>query len=64
MEMQPCSTSAETEWQRTDQGMEKDHLQSKEIGGYYRPNDSEAFKAMRPSATLNQAIESLNKVLA
>ena len=29
------------------------------IGGYYHPNDDLAFKAMRPSATLNNALESL-----
>jgi isocitrate dehydrogenase len=29
------------------------------IGGYYHPNDNLAFKAMRPSATLNNALESL-----
>lgn len=30
-----------------------------EIGGYYHPNDDLAFAAMRPSATLNTALESL-----
>jgi isocitrate dehydrogenase len=30
-----------------------------EIGGYYRPNPEQASKAMRPSATLNKALESL-----
>ena len=30
-----------------------------EIGGYYHPNDELAFAAMRPSATLNTALESL-----
>jgi isocitrate dehydrogenase len=29
------------------------------IGGYYHPNDDLAFKAMRPSATFNNALESL-----
>lgn len=29
------------------------------IGGYYHPNDDLAFKAMRPSPTLNNALESL-----
>lgn len=29
------------------------------IGGYYHPNDDLAFKAMRPSATLNNALDSL-----
>ena len=29
------------------------------IGGYYHPNDDLAFKAMRPSATLNDALASL-----
>jgi len=32
-----------------------------EIGGYYRPNEDLVEKAMRPSATLNQAIDSLGK---
>ena len=32
-----------------------------EIGGYYRPNEDLVVKAMRPSATLNQAIDSLGK---
>jgi len=31
------------------------------IGGYYFPSDELAAKAMRPSATLNQAIDSLTK---
>jgi isocitrate dehydrogenase len=30
-----------------------------EIGGYYRPNEDLVLKAMRPSATLNQAIDAL-----
>ena len=30
-----------------------------EIGGYYRPDDDEVTEAMRPSATLNEAIDSL-----
>ncbi len=30
-----------------------------EIGGYYHPNDDLAFKAMRPSETLNTALASL-----
>jgi isocitrate dehydrogenase len=30
-----------------------------EIGGYYKPNDTLASKAMRPSATLNNALASL-----
>jgi len=30
-----------------------------DVGGYYRPNDDLADKAMRPSATLNAALESL-----
>jgi isocitrate dehydrogenase len=30
-----------------------------DVGGYYRPNDEMAFKAMRPSATLNAVIDSL-----
>jgi isocitrate dehydrogenase len=29
-----------------------------DIGGYYRPDDAKAFDVMRPSATLNQAIDS------
>lgn len=33
--------------------------QPQEIGGYYFPNDDLAAKAMRPSAALNAAIESL-----
>jgi isocitrate dehydrogenase len=32
---------------------------SQEIGGYYHPNDDLAFKAMRPSATLNNALAGL-----
>jgi isocitrate dehydrogenase len=32
-----------------------------EIGGYYRPNEQLVEQAMRPSATLNQAIDSLGK---
>jgi len=28
-----------------------------DLGGYYHPDDSKASKAMRPSATLNQAID-------
>jgi isocitrate dehydrogenase len=30
-----------------------------DIGGYYRPEDAKASKAMRPSATLNAAIAAL-----
>jgi isocitrate dehydrogenase len=30
-----------------------------DIGGYYHPNDDLAFKAMRPSTTLNDALASL-----
>ncbi|WP_285009231.1 NADP-dependent isocitrate dehydrogenase [Pedobacter faecalis] len=30
-----------------------------DIGGYYHPNDELAFKAMRPSATLNSALETI-----
>ncbi len=30
-----------------------------DIGGYYRPDDNKAEKAMRPSATLNQIIDSI-----
>jgi len=30
-----------------------------DIGGYYMPNDDLAFKAMRPSATLNNIIDSI-----
>ena len=30
-----------------------------DIGGYYQPNDDKASSAMRPSATLNAAIESI-----
>ena len=30
-----------------------------DIGGYYRPNDDVASKAMRPSATLNKIIDSI-----
>ena len=30
-----------------------------DIGGYYQPKDDLAFKAMRPSATLNAAIDAL-----
>jgi isocitrate dehydrogenase len=32
-----------------------------DIGGYYRPNEQLVEQAMRPSATLNQAIDSLGK---
>jgi len=32
-----------------------------EIGGYYRPNEDLVVKAMRPSATLNQAIDALGR---
>jgi isocitrate dehydrogenase len=32
---------------------------AQEIGGYYFPNDELASKAMRPSATLNAAIDAL-----
>ena len=32
-----------------------------EIGGYYRPNEELVEKAMRPSATLNQAIDALGR---
>ena len=31
-----------------------------DFGGYYRPNDELADKAMRPSATLNAALASLS----
>jgi len=31
----------------------------KDIGGYYHPNDEKASKAMRPSATFNQIIDSM-----
>ncbi|MBN2615845.1 MAG: NADP-dependent isocitrate dehydrogenase [Bacteroidales bacterium] len=34
---------------------------STDIGGYYQPNDAMAYKAMRPSATLNKIIDSLNQ---
>jgi isocitrate dehydrogenase len=30
-----------------------------DIGGYYQPDDEKASKAMRPSATLNQALATL-----
>ena len=30
-----------------------------DIGGYYRPDDAKASKVMRPSATLNEAIDNL-----
>ena len=32
---------------------------AQEIGGYYHPNDELAFKAMRPSETLNNTLASL-----
>ncbi|MNR23771.1 Isocitrate dehydrogenase [NADP] [compost metagenome] len=32
---------------------------AQEVGGYYHPNDELAGKAMRPSATLNNALASL-----
>ncbi|MEM9208932.1 MAG: NADP-dependent isocitrate dehydrogenase, partial [Pseudomonadota bacterium] len=31
-----------------------------DVGGYYRPNDEKAAAAMRPSATLNGILTSLN----
>ena len=31
-----------------------------EIGGYYHPDDAKAYKAMRPSATLNGIIDSIS----
>ena len=31
-----------------------------DVGGYYKPKDVLAIKAMRPSITFNEAIESLN----
>lgn len=31
--------------------------QPMDIGGYYKPDDKQGFKAMRPSATLNTALE-------
>jgi isocitrate dehydrogenase len=30
-----------------------------DIGGYYKPDDAKAFKAMRPSATFNNIIDAL-----
>ncbi|NLS10405.1 NADP-dependent isocitrate dehydrogenase [Nesterenkonia sp. MY13] len=30
-----------------------------DIGGYYRPDEQKAFKVMRPSATLNEIVDSL-----
>jgi isocitrate dehydrogenase len=30
-----------------------------DVGGYYHPDDAKAFKAMRPSATLNRIIDSI-----
>ena len=30
-----------------------------DIGGYYLPDDEKAFKVMRPSATLNEIIDSM-----
>ena len=35
-----------------------------DVGGYYRPDPAKAAKAMRPSRTLNEAIESLAAVAA
>ncbi|WP_294881570.1 NADP-dependent isocitrate dehydrogenase, partial [Sulfurimonas sp. RIFOXYB12_FULL_35_9] len=32
---------------------------AQDIGGYYRPDDVKADKAMRPSATLNKIIDSI-----
>ena len=32
-----------------------------DVGGYYRPDPEKASKAMRPSATLNKALDSLEK---
>ena len=29
-----------------------------DVGGYYHPDDAKAYKAMRPSATLNKIIDS------
>ncbi|HEY9030517.1 MAG TPA: NADP-dependent isocitrate dehydrogenase, partial [Kangiella sp.] len=31
--------------------------QPMDIGGYYKPDDNLGFKAMRPSVTLNKALE-------
>ena len=31
----------------------------KDIGGYYHPNDEKATASMRPSATLNEIIDSI-----
>jgi isocitrate dehydrogenase len=33
-----------------------------EIGGYYQPNDAKAEKAMKPSATLNAALEMVSEM--
>lgn len=30
-----------------------------DVGGYYHPNDAKAFKAMRPSATLNAIVDAI-----
>jgi isocitrate dehydrogenase len=32
-----------------------------DIGGYYMPDDNKAFKAMRPSKTLNEIIDKINQ---
>ncbi|MGM0623421.1 MAG: NADP-dependent isocitrate dehydrogenase, partial [Campylobacterota bacterium] len=32
---------------------------AKDIGGYYHPDDAKAMQAMRPSATLNEIIDSI-----
>ncbi|MEA1891931.1 MAG: NADP-dependent isocitrate dehydrogenase, partial [Campylobacterota bacterium] len=32
---------------------------AQDIGGYFRPDDAKAEKAMRPSATLNAIIDSI-----
>jgi isocitrate dehydrogenase len=33
--------------------------QKQDVGGYFKPNDEKAEKAMRPSATLNSIIDSI-----
>ena len=34
---------------------------SADIGGYYQPHDQKAFAALRPSATLNAILESIDE---
>ena len=37
---------------------------AQDVGGYFRPDAQKASAAMRPSATLNEAVEALNAIPA